>query len=211
MNSCIKALILDADKVIFEKISPIIIEELNRLTGLGAEQINEKRKKYWQLVKTGKITDRQMWLGAKNLKGYEHGIFGELGISQSNYAPFIEKIKASYRLNKGALRFIKHAKSKGIDLYLFSNSSRELIERPYKQFKLNTYFKYAFFSHKMGFAKPSPEAFAIVMNKIKICPQNALFIDDKEKNLLAAKELGFNTYLFKNSEDFPQILADYNI
>lgn len=211
MNSCIKVLILDADKVIFEKISPVFIKELNRLTGLDVEQINEKRKKYWRLLKTGKITDRQMWLGAKKLKGYEQGLFGELGISRNNYAPFIEKIRASYRMNKGALRFIKQAKAKGITLYLFSNSSMELIERPYRQFKLMNYFEYAFFSHKMGFAKPSAEAFALVMKKIKICPQNVLFIDDKEKNLLAAKELGFHTYLFKNSEDFPKILVEYNL
>ncbi len=206
-NNSLEAIVLDADNVVLKKISPPIIEWLVEKSNKPLDKVKSIRKKYWALTKIGEITGEENWLGAKYKEGYEQGVFGELGISSNKYLEFMDMIKSSYKLYGGCLDFLKKLKIMGIDLYLFSNSSFETIEHAYIKFRLNKYFKDAFFSHKMGVAKPSKESFDFLINKTELLPENSLFIDDKEKNINVAKELGFNTYLFKNKDDFKKILG----
>ncbi len=42
------------------------------------------------------------------------------------------------------------------------------------------------------------EIFESLINKAKIIPDESLFIDDMEKNIKPAQELGFQTILFEN-------------
>ena len=206
----IKNLVLDADNVIFKKISPAIIDWLVEKSNKPLDKVKSTREKYWALTKVGELTEEENWLGAKHKEGYELGVFGELGILSNKYLGFLDWIKSSYKLYGGCLDFLKKLKTMDVNLYLFSNSSFETIERAYIQFNLNKYFNGVFFSHKMAAAKPNIKAFEILIKETKLSPKNPIFVDDKEKNINAAKELGFNTYLFKNKDDFGKILVRLN-
>jgi HAD superfamily hydrolase (TIGR01509 family) len=203
----IKALLSDAGSVILKEISSFIDSELKKLTSLDMNVIIEKRQKYWMLAKVGKITDREMWLGSKSRKGYKRGVFGELNIPQKHYKPFIQKIRQSQGPNEGAVNFLNFIKNRNIQAYLLSNSSYELVERPYKLFGLDNYFVRAFFSHKLGAAKPDKKFFVAAVKRIGLSPSEILFIDDKKGNILAAQDLGFQTVLFKSQKCFDKIMS----
>ncbi len=203
----IKVLLLDAGSVILKEISVFIDSELKRLTDLDMNVIIEKRQKYWMLTKVGEITDREMWLGSKSREGYKRGVFGELNIPQKYYKSFIQKIRQSQRPNEGAINFLNFVKDRSIPAYLLSNSSYELVERPYKLFGLDSYFAKAFFSHKLGAAKPDKKFFVAAIKSIGISPSEILFIDDKKSNILAAQGLGFQTVLFKSPKYFNKIMS----
>ncbi len=202
----IKTVVLDADNVILKKISPKIISLLQEFSGRPEEEIKSIRKKYWGLTKIGAITEEENWLGAKDKENYKEGIFGELKISKEKYAQFIKRLRETYELNDGALEFLKELKYKDYNLYLFSNSSYETIERAYLHFKLNKYFTFAFFSHKLKAVKPDSKAFDILINKTHLIPDETLFVDDKERNRIVAKTLQFQTFLFREQKDFKKIL-----
>ncbi|MDP2906638.1 MAG: HAD-IA family hydrolase [Nanoarchaeota archaeon] len=202
----IKALLSDAGSVILKEISVFIDEELKRLTGLDMNVIIEKRQKYWMLAKVGKITDMEMWLGSKR-KGYSQGIFEELNIPKKHYKTFIQKIRQYQKPNEGAFQFLNFVKNKNIPAYLLSNSSYELVERPYKLFGLDNYFVRAFFSHKLGVAKPDKKFFVAAIKSIGVSPSEILFIDDKKSNINAAQDLGLQTVLFESPKCFDKIMS----
>ena len=129
-----------------------------------------------------------------------------MSIPKENYSKFLEEIRNSYRIYDGCLNFLNELKLKGIRLYLFSNSSAETIERAYITLNLKHYFKKAFFSHKIYAAKPSREAFSILIKDTGLIPSETLIVDDKKKNIIIAKELNFQTFLFTDKEDYERIL-----
>ena len=56
------------------------------------------------------------------------------------------------------------------------------------------------FSWELGIKKPSKEIFDITLQKLGVAPDEAVFIDDGEKNVLKAKEYGLNGIVFKSVE-----------
>ena len=85
----IKNLFLDADGVLYRKISQVVNCEINELT--ESENSKEVIWRYWEPAKIGKISSKEMWLGGSNIENYESGVFKELGISPSDYDLFIAR------------------------------------------------------------------------------------------------------------------------
>lgn len=51
-----------------------------------------------------------------------------------------------------------------------------------------------------GLSKFSPETFKFIAEKLGKNPEEILYIDDTEKNLIAAKEAGFNIFLYQDNK-----------
>ena len=64
-------------------------------------------------------------------------------------------------------------------------------ERLNKQVDLSKY-DYVFLSFEMGCRKPNKEIYDMVNNEVPFNPKDILFIDDKQSNIDAAKEAGWN-------------------
>src|SRR5438270_9161329 len=83
--------------------------------------------------------------------------------------------------------------------FLFSNTNRIHYEAFSESFRqqmkedLDTYFIKAYYSHDIGLRKPDPESFQFILNEQNLKPAETLFIDDTEKNVLAAASLGMQT------------------
>jgi len=54
-------------------------------------------------------------------------------------------------------------------------------------------------SGREGIAKPSPEIFHLIANRFGFDPENAVFIDDSEKNVAAAEAVGFHGVHFTDA------------
>lgn len=62
-------------------------------------------------------------------------------------------------------------------------------------------------SFEIGVMKPNPEAYEIAAAKLGVLPEECVFVDDLERNTLAAEDLGMKTIVFKNFAQFEQELA----
>lgn len=62
--------------------------------------------------------------------------------------------------------------------------------------EINSLFDGAFVSYREGFRKPSIEAFQNVLNKINAKPEECIFVDDTERNVIAANELGIKAFIY---------------
>ena len=56
-------------------------------------------------------------------------------------------------------------------------------------------------SSKVGMRKPEKKIYLYVLNLLKVNAEEILFIDDLGINLKPARELGFHTYKFTNTND----------
>ena len=59
----------------------------------------------------------------------------------------------------------------------------------------------------MHVRKPDKEIFNLTLKKLKLNPQQVLFIDDKIENIQGAKKLGIPSILFKNNKDLIEQLT----
>jgi len=62
-------------------------------------------------------------------------------------------------------------------------------------------FDQFFLSHELGMRKPDTEIYQEVLKETKVRPEEILFVDDLEANLLSASSLGFKTEFCLNSTD----------
>ena len=72
---------------------------------------------------------------------------------------------------------------------------------------MDYYFDNLYLSYKCKLMKPSPEIFRIMLEGQQSSAEETLFIDDGQKNIEAAKELGMKTLFPENNEDWTKPLA----
>lgn len=57
----------------------------------------------------------------------------------------------------------------------------------------NSYFIKAYYSQILGLRKPQVESYRAIINEQQLNPEETLFIDDTEKNIVGAQEAGLQT------------------
>ncbi|MFW9867288.1 MAG: HAD family hydrolase [Candidatus Thorarchaeota archaeon] len=72
-------------------------------------------------------------------------------------------------------------------------------------------FDHVFLSNEIGLIKPDMEKYKFVINKLETKPKNCIFIDDKIRNLVPARELGIIVIRFESFEKLKKNLNDLGI
>ena len=68
-------------------------------------------------------------------------------------------------------------------------------------------FNKAYYSNEVGWRKPEPELYQLVLNEINVLPEQILFIDDKLENLIPTQQLGIQTHHLKHPNDLYSLLG----
>lgn len=74
---------------------------------------------------------------------------------------------------------------------------------------LGHYLDAAYMSYKCGVMKPDESFFRKVLAAEATPPGETLFLDDGPRNVAAASQLGMNTYLVENGEDWTTKIRQY--
>ena len=100
----------------------------------------------------------------------------------------------------GTVEILKQLKQAGYPLYGFSNWSVETF--PYARAKYDFFdlFDDMVISGAVGYVKPEPEIYQIMLDKIQRPARECLFIDDSLPNVLQANTMGFVTIHFQSPE-----------
>ena len=72
-------------------------------------------------------------------------------------------------------------------------------------------FDHVFFSNETGLVKPAREAYLQVLEVAGVEPGEALFVDDKERNLVPAREIGMSTHLFTDPPAFRRAMVEHGL
>lgn len=108
-------------------------------------------------------------------------------------------LKESYCIDWELLDFIKRLKNK-YEIYVLSDAI-DLAQNDKITNKIKSVFNDYFVSYKEGFRKPDKDAFKNVLNKISRNPEECVFVDDMEQNIVAANKIGIQSIKFTHLKD----------
>ena len=92
-------------------------------------------------------------------------------------------------------------------IIMLSDNFDILSEKIKKDTRITSLFEKIFLSNEINQIKTHPDSFGYVIESIKELPENCVFTDDKEKNLVHAAKLGLKTIHFRNVPNFVSELS----
>ncbi|WP_319499990.1 HAD family phosphatase [uncultured Draconibacterium sp.] len=101
--------------------------------------------------------------------------------------------------------------SKDYNLYLFSNTNQIHINQLLFEFKTQhgfdfpSLFKAVYYSHEIHDRKPEISSYKKVIALSGVDPEETLFIDDLEKNIVAAQKAGLKTLWLQNGMEMTEL------
>lgn len=154
-----------------------------------------------QLVKDmclGKISEEKIWelmaekfrLKPKTLQRLQNGL-----LSMRN-------------LNKPMIKFMEDL-AEDYQVAILSNAgiqARRLMENHYH---LDRYAEEIIISAEEGVIKPDHRIFQIALDRLRVSPENVIFLDDYLNNVLSAREFGMTAVQFINNHQAITTVRDY--
>ena len=111
----------------------------------------------------------------------------------------------------GTRAIIEKLKENGYKLGLLSVHTKEWVEHCETKFGYHQLFQSVMYSFEVGLSKPDPKAFELVLEKLQAKPAECLFIDDSERNVQAAQQLGMQAIQFQDPQQLEQELKQLQI
>lgn len=172
---------------------------IDAFNALGVDDFGKHYRKdfqslLFQLLEAGQISEGEF------RKLFRETIYPDISDTAMDKAWFA-MLKETPKEN---IEYLRNLGSK-YRIYLLSNTNSihvDLYDQILKEeFELaeglRVLFNKAYYSHEIGFLKPSQEIFQYVLDDAVLNPQETLFIDDSIPNIQAAKKLGINCIHFK--------------
>jgi len=181
-----RLLALDAMGVIYEEaddghklLYPFIVEKG------GCSDLQEIGH-LWGEASLGKISSAELWRSA--------------GVDPALEDEYLLR----YRLSEGLLEFLEEMRSRGMELWCLSNDLSEWSRKLRKRFQLDGYFRGFVISGDTGTRKPDPAIYLHMLQQAGFEPHDAIFVDDRLRNVAAADALGIKVVLYNPAPEDQQ-------
>lgn len=118
----------------------------------------------------------------------------------------ILKIRKTKKINYELLEIIRKLKERNYKVGLLSNNSVNLNKKLQDE-NITGIFDVIVISGDVGFQKPQPEIFKILSDRLGVKLNELIFIDDTEKSLEGAENIGYTPILFINNQKLGEELV----
>lgn len=136
-------------------------------------------------------------------------------LQKTKWTLTIEELKEAVRNNfreiEGTRQIIENLKQRGYRLGLLSVHSREWIEYCEAKFDYHCLFDKTMYSYQVGISKPDVQAYQLIAIQLGLEPEQLIFIDDSEKNVIAAQEAGMVGLVFTHASTLTKELIALGI
>jgi len=103
----------------------------------------------------------------------------------------------------GSQEVLKELEKDNFNLAIVSNAQRIFTDLELQQFKFHKYFDHIFISSDIGVKKPSKKFFEYALKKMKVKPEDSIFVgNDIENDVETPKKMGFKTVFLTREGDF---------
>ncbi len=188
-----KLLIFDLMGVVFPNIHEGSGKNIQRLYDLTTNPPVSFEDFYlrYKSCNTGKISHTQLWEGfTDNIKEVEEEFLNYYEI-YPNLLEIITKLKEEYQV------------------IALTNHVSEWINYLNAKFKLDLLFEKIYISADLGFSKPDIRAYEKVIGDYQVKNTEVYLIDDQNKNLVTAQEIGIHTIKYLSKPDKIAFVAEY--
>ena len=120
-------------------------------------------------------------------------------------------LKETFDVRPSTVNLLKKLKSK-YKLALATNFVESWVKRVLKHLKIDKLFDVVVVSSKIKIRKPNPLFFYHVIKKLKVKPEECIFVSDElNEDLSGAKLLGIKTVWLKKKKEIITFKPDYQI
>ena len=190
----IKAIIFDFAGVISTEGYTIWVRELIA-SGI------ENKSSYFQY-----IADK-MDRGDISVQEFSREVAKKVGVaSEDVWKEIYKRIKINYELLDLILKLKKKYK-----IGLLSNYCHTWLNELIINYELEKYFDSKVISSLHKVIKPEKEIYQISLNSLNIKPEEAIFFDDRQKNVDGGEKVGIKSFLFTTNQKFREDLENYGI
>lgn len=197
----IKAILFDMGNVLLFFNARISSKAFSKAVGLPEEEIWERFfiSKLEKAYTRGEISSKDFYEQVSKTfpKKIDYETFAHLW---NNI--FSENVEIEHLLKK---------LKKNYPLYLISNTNDLHFEFIKKKFNILKHFTHFFPSHLVGHRKPDQAMFEHVLGKIKLKPEEAVFIDDIPDFVDSARNVGMKGIRFTTTQDLEKELQKLGV
>jgi len=113
---------------------------------------------------------------------------------------------------EGTPDIFKELKDSGkYKIYALSNWSAETMEIAFSRFDFLDWFDGMVISGLEKMRKPEPAFYQLLLDRYNVKPEDALFIDDNKRNIIAAEKMGIKSIHFTSAAELRTALVTINV
>ena len=189
----IKNIVLDIGGVIFDdsdfNLSKLLNKDLEEIKKIAKVAYGGNFKK----CLLGQMTVEQHILELQNIEVKNYNII--------KYILSYENLKHSFPLMTSTIEVIQELIKRNYKIYLLSNITEASYKYICETIDMEKLFDGGLFSYEEQMVKPNKGFYEKLINKYNLIKEETIFFDDKEKNVIAANEIGIKAIQFKNVKD----------
>jgi len=168
--------------------------------GVTEERLLEPFSRIHDAWKKGQFPEKEFW----------EKITSPLHVSMPQGSSlWLDSFLSMYRENKDILSLIMQLKQKRFAIGLLSNT-----EVPVANFIKNKHgelFDIFVCSCNVGMIKPDAEIYQLTLQKLHMKPEEVVFVDDKEENVLGARDIGIHGIHFTDTSSLIHDLKQLSV
>ncbi len=187
----IKAVIFDFGGVLLRTVDFNVREQL-------AERLNMDRHELEEFIFGGDSGDKAQIGEISTQQHWEHLRY-QLGYTAQEFEDLLEEFFSQDRLDENLVNYVRTL-HKAYKTALLSNSTSDLRQRIAEKWHFEDAFDLMVISAEVGVAKPEPKIFRLALDKLGVPASEAAFVDDFQRNVEAARQVGMNAIRFESPQ-----------
>ena len=186
-NHSLRAVIFDYGRVLSLSPTEDDWSALATATELPLETLQHRYWEYRDAYDRKEVTAAEYWA---KVAGRE--------LSENEITELISRDDAQWtRVNPDMLHLARQLKEAGLKIAILSNMQVDMLRVMRAKFEWLSDFDVQMYSCEVGMVKPSDEIYLECARRLGIDPKQALFLDDKDKNIAGAEAVGMHALLFE--------------
>jgi len=187
-NDGIRAVIFDYGGVLMRTVNPVPRRELERQLGLppGGAKKAVFGSPLWDEAQLGRVSGAEFWADVGQ----------RLALNIEELAEFRRAFWSGDQLDEELVALIRHLRDEGYRTGLLSNGPAGLCRR-LEQLGIADGFDVIVVSGCEGLMKPDPAIYALALERLGVRAEEAIFLDDFQRNIAAARQVGLHALSFR--------------
>jgi putative hydrolase of the HAD superfamily len=194
-NPTVSWIILDGSGVLTDEDAKATSRELSRQYGIDEQTI------YDSVFETNY---HLAYRGGLDNDTYYKNVVAETGLPLT-YAEFVRAFLSHSLVRPGMEDMLRNLRKSGYRLGIISNQTP--INTDYLHPILDPLVDIGIYSPEIWLSKPDPAIYRLMQEKLACDPAAVVFFDDRETNLVPAREIGWTCFLYTRDTDIPGRVA----
>ena len=199
-SKAVKAVIFDYGEVLCYRPTTTEIEQLAGFFNLRVDQLPALWERNRGPYDRGDLSPQIYW------SDFAKGAGVEIGPERLKQIHDLD-MEMWTNVNSPMIEWAKQLRSSGMKVGLLSNMHPEMVAHCRKRFSWLDNFDFVTFSGEVRLIKPDPAIYQHTLRGLGVAASEALFLDDREINIRAARNLGMYALRFESIEQLRRELA----